>query len=136
MGQCLNNLQGNFQIKTKIISFMTKFNSTYQSKKTTVIASVVSKISRTFLLAVVAVSLGGSIVYYLSQINYISEKGFAMRDMEKKISDLRDENEKLQLRMVELRSMSDLSARMGELSLVPVGNMTYFDTTGQVVAKR
>lgn len=115
---------------------MTKFNSSYQSEKTTVISSIAKKASRTFLLAVVAVAAGGAIVYYLSQINYISEKGFAMRDLEKQITKLQDENEKLQLRMVELRSMSDLSQRMGELSLVPVGEMTYFDTMGKVVAKK
>jgi len=115
---------------------MTKFNSTYQSEKTTVISSIVKRISRTFLLALVAVCAGGAIVYYLSQINYISEKGFAIRDFEKRIVKLQDENEKLQLRMVELRSMSDLSARMGALSLVPVGEMTYFDTTGKVVAQK
>src|SRR3989339_471008 len=115
---------------------MTKFNSTYQSEKTTVISSIAKRISRTFLLALVVVCAGGAIVYYLSQINYISEKGFAIRDFEKRIVKLQDENEKLQLRMVELRSMSDLSARMGALSLVPVGEMTYFDTTGKVVAQK
>ena len=115
---------------------MTKYNSTYQSGKKSVISSMAGKISRTFLLVLAATTLGGAIVFYLSQINYISEKGFALRDLEKQISGLQDENEKLQLRMVELRSMSDLSARMGELSLVPVGEMTYFDTTGKVVAKR
>lgn len=113
---------------------MTKYSCAYEVEKRSFVAPIMRKISQTVLLACLAVLVGGAVAYYLSQINYISEKGFAMRDLEKTINGLRDENEKLELRMVELRSMSDLSARLDKLGLVPVGDMTYLGTAEQVVA--
>jgi len=78
----------------------------------------------------------GSIAMYLFEVNSIAVKGFRVRDLEKQIAELRYENEKLQLQAVELKSMTDLSAKVIELEMVPVEEITYLDTTGQVVARR
>lgn len=78
----------------------------------------------------------GAVATYLFEVNCIAAKGFLVRDLEKQIGDLQYENEKLQLQTVELKSMTDLSAKVMELNMVPVEEITYFDTTGQVVARR
>jgi len=78
----------------------------------------------------------GSIITYLVEVNYIAAKGFQVRDLEKEITLLEEENEKLQVQVVQLKSMTDLSEKVQELGMVPVDKITYFETTGQVVARR
>lgn len=115
---------------------MTKYSCSLKPERSNSIRLMAKRISKTFLVIIGSAVCLGAVVYYLAQVNYISESGFAQRELEQKIDNLRDENEKLQLQTVALKSMSGLSERVQKLGMVPVGDMQYFDTTGQLVAKR
>jgi len=77
-----------------------------------------------------------SLVIYLFQVNTIAAKGFHVRELEKQISQVKENNEKLKLQVVEMRSMTDLSERVENLQMVEVDKITYYDTAGQVVARK
>ena len=78
----------------------------------------------------------GSCFVYLFAVNTIASKGFEIKELEREINIAKVENEKLQIRMVELRSMGDLQEKIEELDMVPVDQITYLDTSGQVVVRR
>lgn len=78
----------------------------------------------------------GSLSLYLLQVNAIAAKGFEVRDLERQVNELEEENEKLSVRVVELKAMNGLEEKIAELNMVPIDNMVYYDTAGQVVARR
>jgi len=78
----------------------------------------------------------GSLLLYLSQVNNLASKGFALRDLEKQIQKLQLENEKLGVQVVELKSMNDLNVRVADLKMVPINQVAYMNNADQVVARR
>ena len=73
---------------------------------------------------------------YLLQVNAIAAKGFEIRDLESQVNILDEENEKLSVRVVELKAMTELDDKVAELNMVPIDSIVYYDTAGQVVARR
>ena len=80
--------------------------------------------------------LVGALSMYLLQVNAIAAKGFEIRNLESQVNDLNDENEKLSVQVVELKAMNELDDKVAALNMVPIDSMVYYDTTGQVVARR
>lgn len=76
------------------------------------------------------------IAVYLLEVNYIASRGLQMRELEQRISLAKEENDETKTRLVEMNSMIDLSGKIDGLKMVPIGEVIYFDTTGQVVARR
>ena len=94
------------------------------------------KISKTIALIGLGLYLFVAIGAYLTEVNYIATKGFYQRDLEGQIFELQDNNEKLQSRIVEMKSTIDLATKIQGLNMVKVDEIVYFDTTGATVARR
>lgn len=116
---------------------MTRFNQSFTPEKNTSnFARKMRKFSKPVLVLFIAAFVLSAVVFYLLQVNEIATQGFYVRDLEQQISSAKDENAKLQIRMIEMKSMTDLSEKVEQLGMVRVDKMTYYDTSGQVVAVR
>ena len=73
---------------------------------------------------------------YLLEVNTIAAKGFQIREFEKQVYSLREQNDKLAIEVVEMRSMNNLDEQVSELGMVTVEDILYYDVAGQVVARR
>lgn len=62
---------------------------------------------------------------YIWQVNIAATKGFAMRDLEQGIEDLSLENDRLSMRVTELRSTASVTKRIHMLGLSEVGQIEY-----------
>jgi len=77
-----------------------------------------------------------SVVTYLIQVNKIAAYGFEIKDLEKQINVVKEENEKLAVKVVELQSMPVVQTKIADLGMTPVGEIVFLDSTGQIVARR
>jgi Tfp pilus assembly protein PilN len=91
---------------------------------------------RIFLSCILSISIVAALVGYLFEVNYITAKGYEIRNQEKQISALREENEKLKIKIVEIQSMTSLKKRVEELKMVPVDQVVYYDFTKKIFAKK
>lgn len=73
---------------------------------------------------------------YLAMNNRAAEKGFAIRTMEKRILELQDERQKLDLSVVTDQSMDALDGKIQGLGMVPVTNVDYVNGGSGAVAVR
>ncbi len=73
---------------------------------------------------------------YLVLNNRATEKGFAIRTMEKRIVELQDERQKLDLSVVTDESMDSLDGKIQGLGLVPVTSVDYVNGSSGIVAVR
>ena len=80
--------------------------------------------------------LVGAIGGYLYEVNRIAAKGFQSRDLEKQIVALQTENEKLQINLIEMQTMPVLTEKIGKLGMVPVDQVTFYDSSSQVFVRR
>ncbi len=63
--------------------------------------------------------------WYVAQTNAVSAKGFALRDLEKKLAELQTETRRLDVALAEQQSIRNLEARLQQVNLVPVGQVEY-----------
>lgn len=63
--------------------------------------------------------------WYVAQTNALSAKGFALRDLEKQLTELQIENRRLGVELAELQSLRSLETRLATINLVPVGQVEY-----------
>ncbi len=80
---------------------------------------------------IIALGIGYSVV-----ISNVSTKGYELTDVERQITQLREENQKLRLSVAEFRSLSTVQKRMQALGMVPVDEVTYVAVGGSSVAAR
>jgi len=73
-------------------------------------------------------------VGYLALNNQAAAKGFAMRAVEKRIAELEDRRQKLDLQVVAGQSMDAIDAKIKGLGLVPVAAVDYVTGASGVVA--
>lgn len=90
------------------------------------------KLFLTLFSVLVVFGLGG----YLFEVNAIATKGFQIHDLEKQISQIKNDNEKLQLQMVQLKSTTDLTDKVNGLGMVPADGISYLNANAQVVAQK
>lgn len=76
-----------------------------------------------------------SIVFflYLGQINSSASKVYETQDLEKEKAMIQEKNYNLKLEIAELKSMSNIEARMGKLNLVDSGDIVYLEKKDVVV---
>lgn len=96
----------------------------------------IKKCSKTIFGVLFVCLFVGALALYLLQVNSIAAKGFEVRELEQQINELEEGNEKLAVRIIELKTMNELEGKVAQLEMVPIDNMAYYDTTGQVVARR
>ena len=84
------------------------------------------------VVVVVLVALVGTV--YLVQTNLTATEGYKIKDLEKKVAQLQNENTKLNLSYAELQSMDNLVKKSSALKLVPVGRVEVVNSLDTVVA--
>lgn len=85
------------------------------------------------VVASLALVIGGA---YLMQINITATKGYEIRDLENKLSQLQEDNKKLNLAYIELQSMANILEEVPKLNLVATENVEIITSVGSVVALR
>lgn len=112
----LKNFGGNFSFGTK---------TSAHAGKTNLSVGVV------FLIIVVLI-LGG---FYLYQVNKVVSQGFEMKEAENQIQELGNENKKLKIKEVELKSMYNIEKSTENLNLVNADSVSYVEMDGPVAMK-
>jgi len=108
-----------------------KISKTSKSKKR--FTNIFNKKIIGFLLLI---TIGISLVTYLVQINNVTTKGYEIRALEDEIAQLKDENQKLQLQLVEMQSMNHISNKVAEMNFVEVDKIKYLDTSSTSLVQR
>lgn len=72
---------------------------------------------------------------YLIQVNSLATKGYQIKELEKKITDLNQENSDLQLDALSLQSMGAVKDKVNELKMVSANETDYLQPTAVAVAR-
>lgn len=104
----------------------------HKKTKTSLGGTRISLVSLCFVFIAIIILSG---IGYLYQVNFLATQGFEMKEIEKKIQDVEKENKQLQIREIELRSMSNIEKATEELNLVNSSNVTYIEVAGSVAMK-
>jgi uncharacterized protein YpmS len=78
----------------------------------------------------------GAAVVYMGEINAVSAKGFAIRDLQKKINQIKADNEKLEANLVEKQSITYLASKVSELKMVEATEVSFIDSSASALARR
>ncbi len=93
-----------------------------------------------FQLKPVAFVLAGLVVLfgvgYLVEINIASSKGYQIRSLENQISDLKEQSEKLELKVAEEQSVQAVETKVQGMGMVPTPTVEYMAVTVPTVARR
>ena len=73
-------------------------------------------------------------VVYLGVINISAVKGYEIRKVENKITELKKENKKLQIEVAELTSTYSIKDEADNLNMVEAEDVVYISESGQAVA--
>lgn len=73
-------------------------------------------------------------VFYLWQTNNLATKGYKIKDLQDKVSDLRSANKKLELEITQLRSTERITKEVETLKMVEVARVEYLRSDGSSVA--
>lgn len=73
---------------------------------------------------------------YLAKVNSIAIKGFKIKELEKKISQLKNENKKLEMKIIQLESTGEVEEVIDKFNLVKTTEIEYLRRgTGAVAAR-
>ena len=75
-------------------------------------------------------------VLYVGQVNSAATKGYAVRSLKEKNIELRQERDRLDIRIARLRSIDSVTARESFLGLQKIEHATFVKPTANVVAVR
>jgi hypothetical protein len=84
--------------------------------------------------ALLVLGIAAFFIGYLALNTQAAQKGFSIRMLEKRISELEDRRQRLDLSVVAGQSMQATHGRLGELGLVPVSSVDYVDAGAGAVA--
>lgn len=88
------------------------------------------------LVVIVALLILTSGFIYILEVNSAATKGYKIKDLEKKIEDIKKENKEMQLSIIELQSIQRINQRVADLSLVAVERVEYAGTgSAMAIAK-
>lgn len=93
---------------------------------------LLNKTFRIALIAVMVVSGGLNI----AQITKISTKGYEINDLEKDITKLEQDTERLEFKISQYRSIQSIQSRLETLGMVQAETPEYVVLTGSAVASR
>lgn len=82
----------------------------------------------------------GSLVFllgigYLLQINSLATRGYAIKDLEERVEELKQEKSDLELESLGLQSMSAVQDKVNDLGMVVVKNSDYLQPMPVVIAR-
>jgi len=87
---------------------------------------------KTLFLIIALIFIAG--VFYLWQINSLATKGYKFKELEDRVSELREQNKKLELQITELRSTDRITKEVENLQMVEVARVEYLRPDGTAVA--
>ena len=79
-----------------------------------------------FLVLFLLVGLG---MFYITQVNSISTKGYEIKKLETKLNEIKESNKRLELQAASLKSINNLESEVKTLNLVPSGDTNYLEET-------
>lgn len=85
-----------------------------------------------FILALSVVFSG---IVYLYQVNDLAAKGFELREVQKNLASLQEENKKGRIQEVELMSMYNIEKSTQDLNLVNSSNVSYIELNGPMAMR-
>lgn len=91
------------------------------------------KVNKLGLVLTISVVLLG--IFYLYQVNDLANKGYEMKEVETRIANLLEANEKNKIRELELRSMYNIEKATENLDLVNSSNVSYLEIDGPIAMK-
>ncbi len=104
----------------------------YLTGKTEISRSLNLKLVNLFLGSI-AILLSG---YYLVNINDLTVKGFALRELKSEATILTSENLDKETKIMNLQSYSSLNEKVKKLNMVAVGEVEYLTVDQTVVARK
>lgn len=94
-----------------------------------------SSFSPVFHVLFLVVMIAGGILY-LVQVNATSTQGFKIRSLEQQVHQLEEIQKELEIRQVDVNSLSVLEERADEMQLVSVERVTTVSTGGELALDR
>jgi cell division protein FtsL len=85
-----------------------------------------------FLLVVLICTAG---VFYIFEVNNVATQGYKIKELEQKMQNLKDSNEKLKIREAELRSMYNIEEKTKQLDMTAPQNVSYMSLPGNTAMK-
>lgn len=73
-------------------------------------------------------------IFYVVQINATATKGFEIKNLEKQVEALKEEQRKMEVSVVEKSSLSAIQPRIGKMGMVKVANMEYLNSEDVAMA--
>jgi hypothetical protein len=95
--------------------------------------SAVLGVRKAGLALALAIFFSGA--FYLYQVNDLANKGYEMKEVENKIAQLRQANERSKIQEVELRSMYNIEKSTGKFNLKNSSHISYLELNGPVAMK-
>ena len=108
-----------------------KFAAVPSIKQHKLLASKDKNFKINVVLSIAVLSTG---VFYLAQVNGLSTKGYRIRELERSVATLQTENKKLEVAVVEARSMATLDKKIGQFALVDSDKIEYFNSDNVAMA--
>ena len=90
-----------------------------------------SKIATGFIIAISICLLGG---FYVIQTSGVTVGNYDIENQEKKLNDLKNENQNLMIELAKLRSMPQLEETASDLKMVALEKAEYITASGSAVA--
>jgi|GEM_PF-1083661 len=75
-------------------------------------------------------------LFFLSQSNQTTMKGYSISDLEKKKQELVDEREKLEVEAARLQSINSIQKSSGRTDMVPIKKVNYVNASTGVAVNR
>lgn len=72
---------------------------------------------------------------YLIQVNTLSTKIYEIRSLEKRLTELKESNRRLELEAASLKAIQNIETRVKTLNLVPSGVVKYLGTSEYAIKK-
>jgi cell division protein FtsL len=85
------------------------------------------------IIVTLLVLIGGG---YFFVVNNITAKGFKVRELEKQVQALKEQNEKIKLKVAEAQSITNIKDKITATNMVPVEKFNYLEAGSSEMAKR
>ncbi|MDI6778211.1 MAG: cell division protein FtsL [Patescibacteria group bacterium] len=90
------------------------------------------RVTLSFFLVTLICALG---VFYIFEVNNLATKGYEIDKLEKQLSNLQKENERLQIQAAELKSMYKIEEKTKDLNMIAPKDVSYLNLPGDVAMK-
>jgi len=93
------------------------------------------KLIKNILGSVLSIAMLSSIIFYLLQVNVLASQSYQVQDLENKIKKLQEQNNKLEITNIELKSMQHVTDLVQDLGMTQVKQIAYLSISEKTVRK-